>query len=261
MPKYLIEGNIDFYDELQKSLEPANDHLKPTEGIDKPDEYLCLISQKPLTENYVELECKHKFNYNAIFHDVLNHKKKFNTMEKRTLRLTELRCPYCRNIQKTLLPYIDGYPKVHGINHIDEENVNSLYLKMGFNKGTCCYSDDSQQCDNIFVKIMLTDNKSYCHTHYSQVVYKMIKQKQQKIKDAYMKKKMDALQKKQEEKQKKIDAKNAEKQKKIEENKQLGTCATILKSGVNKGKACGCQVIPNSNGLCNRHYKLQESKI
>ena len=79
MPKYLIEGNINFYDELYKSL----DNSKIEESKEHVNEnHLCLISQKSLTENYVVLECNHKFNYNAIFHDVLNHKKKFNTLER-----------------------------------------------------------------------------------------------------------------------------------------------------------------------------------
>jgi hypothetical protein len=46
----------------------------------------------------------------------------------------------------------------------------------------------------------------------------------------------------------------------MEEKQALGTCVCILKTGVNKGKACGCQVIPNSNGLCSRHYKLSLPK-
>jgi hypothetical protein len=76
-----------------------------------------------------------------------------------------------------------------------------------------------------------------------------------------MKKKLALLQKKQEEKQKKLDEKNAEKQKKLEEKQSLGTCVSILKTGVNKGNACGCQVVnPNSNGLCSRHYKLSQPK-
>jgi hypothetical protein len=259
MPKYLIEGNINFYDELYKSL----DNIKieePKEHVS--DNHFCLITQKPLTENYVELECKHKFNYNAIFHDVLNHKKKFNTMERHILKINEIRCPYCRNIQKKLLPYVDGFSKIHGINHIDEENINSHYLKMGYLKGKCCYKDEKcEKCDNVLVKMMMTHNKSYCYTHYSQVIHKMIKEKQEKMKEEKMKKKMAILQKKQEEKQKKIDAKNVEKQKKMEEKHALGTCKSILKTGVNKGNACGCQVAnPNSNGLCSRHYKLSLPK-
>ena len=260
MPKYLIEGNINFYDELYKSLDNYNEHSQPKEDVGNNN--LCLISQKPLTENYVELECKHKFNYNAIFHDVLNHKKKFNTLERRTLKLTELRCPYCRNIQRTLLPHVEGFPKVHGINYIDEENINGHYFKMGYTRGKCCYQDDKcSKCDNVFVKMMMTNNKSYCYDHYSQVIHKMIKEKQEKIKEEKMKKKLALLQKKQEEKQNKLDEKNAEKQKKLEEKQALGTCVTILKTGVNKGKPCGCQVLnPNSNGMCSRHYKLSQPK-
>lgn len=260
MSKYLIEGNINFYDELYKSLDNYNEHSQTKEDVGNNN--LCLISQKPLTENYVELECKHKFNYNAIFHDVLNHKNKFNTMERRTLKLTELRCPYCRNIQITLLPHVEGFPKVHGINYIDEENINGHYFKMGYTRGKCCYQDDKcSKCDNVFVKMMMTNNKSYCYDHYSQVIHKMIKEKQEKIKEEKMKKKLALLQKKQEEKQKKLDEKNAEKQKKLEEKQSLGTCVSILKTGVNKGNACGCQVVnPNSNGLCSRHYKLSQPK-
>jgi len=192
MPKYLIEGNINFYDELYKSLDNYNDSSKDNkeeETIENENNF-CLITQKPLTENYVQLECKHKFNYNAIFHDVLNHKKKFNTLERRTLKLTELRCPYCRNIQRTLLPHVEGFPKIHGINHIDEENINGQYMKMGYTRGKCCYQDETcDKCDNIFVKIMMTNNKSYCYTHYSQMIHKIIKEKQEKMKEEKMKKK------------------------------------------------------------------------
>jgi hypothetical protein len=108
--------------------------------------------------------------------------------------------------------------------------------------------------------MMMTNNKSYCYDHYSQVIHKMIKEKQEKIKEEKMKKKLALLEKKQEEKQKKQEVKNAEKQKKMEEKLALGTSMTIIKRGINKGKACGCQVIPNSNGLCSRHYKLSLPK-
>ena len=259
MPKYLIEGNINFYDELYKSL----DNSKIEESKEHVNEnHLCLISQKSLTENYVVLECNHKFNYNAIFHDVLNHKKKFNTLERHSLKINEIRCPYCRNIQKKLLPHVEGFPKVHGINYIDEENINGQYFRMGYIRGKCSYQDEKcQKCDNVIVKMMLSDSKLYCYSHYSQVIHKLIKEKQEKMKEEKMKKKMAALQKKQEEKQKKLEAKNAEKQKKLEEKQALGTCVSILKTGVNKGKACGCQVMnSNSNGLCSRHHKLSLPK-
>lgn len=258
MPKYLIEGDVDFYGELQKSLN--NPEIEKT-NQDVCDNDLCLITQKPLTENYVELECKHKFNYNALFHDVMNHKKKFNTMERRSLKINEIRCPYCRNIQKKLMPYVEGFPKIHGINHIDEENINGHYLRMGYTIGKCCYQDDKgTKCDYVMVKMMMTNNNSYCYTHYTETIHMIIKEKQEKIKEENMKKKIAALQKKQEEKQKKLDMKNAEKQKKVEEKQALGSCISILKTGANKGKPCGCQVIPNSNGLCNRHYKLSLPK-
>ena len=36
-----------------------------------------------------------------------------------------------------------------------------------------------------------------------------------------------------------------------EQEKKVG-CKSILKTGVNKGKQCGCQKI-NENGFCKRH--------
>ena len=57
MPKYIIEGGINFYDELYKSIcSPSNN-----ENTDN----ICLISNEPLIENFVTLDCNHKFNYLA----------------------------------------------------------------------------------------------------------------------------------------------------------------------------------------------------
>jgi hypothetical protein len=66
---YNIEGNINFYEELYKSLD--------TEDKQDNNDY-CLISNQPLVENYVTMSCGHKFNYQPLFYDILNHKKKFN---------------------------------------------------------------------------------------------------------------------------------------------------------------------------------------
>ena len=73
----IIEGEIDFYAELYKSLD--DDDTKNMEDIN--ENKLCLISKQQLTDNFVELICGHKFNYLPLYKDIVNHKLKFNNME------------------------------------------------------------------------------------------------------------------------------------------------------------------------------------
>ena len=118
MKKYIVEGGIDFFAELYKSLDDDENNNKTEEDNNK-----CLITNKPLTDKFVELSCGHKFNYLPLYNDVLNHKKKFNNMEGNATRLKqdEMRCPYCRKRSTGLLPYYEdlNLPKVCGVNHID----------------------------------------------------------------------------------------------------------------------------------------------
>jgi hypothetical protein len=118
MPKnYKIEGNIDFFAELYKSLD-TDDNME--------DENSCLITNEPLTDNFVKLDCGHKFNYVSLYNDIKNHKQKFNTLEGKgtQLKSNEIRCPYCRFKQNSVLPYHEelGLCKIHGVNYIDPNN-------------------------------------------------------------------------------------------------------------------------------------------
>ena len=111
MASYIIEGGINFNEELQKGNVAITDETN-----------VCLISGEPLKENFVVLSCMHKFNYLPIYYDAVYHKKKSNTLEPKHLKVNELRCPYCRNTQIGLLPYykLPGVRLLHGINWIDE---------------------------------------------------------------------------------------------------------------------------------------------
>lgn len=117
MNKYITEGNINFFDELYKSLDVEDNEHKTEE-----DNNLCLISNQPLTDKFVQIGCGHKFNYIQLYLDVKNHKQNFNLMESNSCRLNidEIRCPYCRKKQKGLLPYYEELGlKDHGVNYID----------------------------------------------------------------------------------------------------------------------------------------------
>ena len=132
MSKYKIEGSIDFFSELYKSLDDE----------DISDENnLCLITSQLLTKNFFIMDCGHKFNYIPLYLDIKNHKLKFNSMEDSSSRLNhnEIRCPYCRKKQTNLLPYYEelGLSKIHGINYINPNytppiSVSSSYKKCEF---------------------------------------------------------------------------------------------------------------------------------
>lgn len=144
MLKYKIEGGLDFFTELYKSLDDSDDEQKLDEETN-----MCLIDNTPLTNKYVEMECGHKFNYIPLYLDIKNHKQKFNGLESSSGRLNqdEIRCPYCRQKQKGVLPYYEelGLEKLHGINYINP-NYKSFNSSAGYYK-TCQFISPNPQFD------------------------------------------------------------------------------------------------------------------
>ena len=104
MNNYVIEGGVNFWDELLKDDE--NDH---------DDSEKCLISDQILVDKHITLTCGHKFNYTSLYNDVVQQKSSSN-MESRSLGLNQFRCPYCRTKQNKLLPSLKGYAVCHGVN-------------------------------------------------------------------------------------------------------------------------------------------------
>ena len=266
MVKYNIEGGLDFYAELYKSLDIEEGEEKTEE-----DENKCLITNQPLTDKYVTMECGHKFNYIPLFNDLVNHKTKFNFMEGTFSKLTtnEIRCPYCRTKQNYLLPYYEefGLAKVNGVNFYDpnlkptypngtyilhkceyqypnpiydistpETSTNSKYLKK-----TCHYHGTKI---NIYNKlkpsepITYDDTKYYCYTHKKEMIknYKL-QQKEKKMlekeNEKNEKKKLKMLEKENKllEKQK-LKAKEKEEKNKAKLLKKKSTSTTITENVV-----------------------------
>jgi hypothetical protein len=263
MSNYIIEGNFDFYKELYESLDDSGNN------IDDSAMQVCLISNAPLIKHFVELECKHTFNYVPLFKDLVNHKTKFSSLDTHRLKVNEIRCPYCRNKQGNLLPYIEelGLPKEHGVNWINMDLMstsNVVDLKLG----QCCWGN-GYECNAIHVLTNGSTNLDYCYYHYKLTAKKLLME--QKLKQ---KMEMKALiaQQKAEEKQKKLDAKNELKAAKALEkaNKKkvavvntgenvilsASLCQVILKSGPRKGQSCGGAV--KLNNCCIRHGKVVE---
>ena len=116
MPKYIVEGNVDFYQSL------FNNMLTVDDDQDEADN--CLITNLPLTDKFVNLSCGHKFNYIPLYNDIFNHKQKFNIMESTisSLKIDEIRCPYCRNKQQGVLPYYEEL----GLNFTESHSTLNL---------------------------------------------------------------------------------------------------------------------------------------
>lgn len=242
MTKYKIEGSIDFFSELYKSLDDE----------DISDENnLCLITSQLLTNNFFIMDCGHKFNYTPLYLDIKNHKLKFNSMEDSSSRLNhnEIRCPYCRKKQTKLLPYYEelGLSKIHGINYINPNytppiSVSSSYKKCEFlilnqnfdasgnniveigeyNGNSNCnvkfykcghLGSQINYCNGITEGDNFADEKYYCWNHKKEVVKKYKKDIKDKANEEIKKSKLKA----------KEDAKNAlilEKQKAKEEKQK-----------------------------------------
>jgi hypothetical protein len=281
MSNYIIEGNFDFYKELYESLDDSDDNNNNdnnnnnnNNNIDESSAQVCLITNTHLTKHFVELECKHAFNYVPLFKDLVNHKTKFSSLDTHRLKVNEIRCPYCRNKQGNLLPYIEelGLPKEHGVNWINMELMstsNVVDLKIG----QCCWGNGNE-CYAIHVLTNGSTNLDYCYYHYKLTARKLLMA--QKLKQKLEAKALAAqvkAQAKAEEKQKKLDAKNELKSAKAIEkaNKKKGSvvantdenvvlsaslCQAILKSGPRKGEACGSAV--KINNCCTRHGKVVE---
>lgn len=208
MKKYNIEGGIDFYSELYKSLD-IEENINKLEA----DDNICLISNLPLTDKFIKMNCGHKFNYNSLYKDLVNHKSKFNNLETTSGRLSnnEIRCPYCRAKQIGILPYYEdlGLPKISGINYIINVNqsykyhtceymtLNNLYDPSGNNpvetadqnNGNCKFLKciyhgsklNSSETNGDLIEYM--QDKSYCWKH-KKLIYKEFKNNQkEKIKE------------------------------------------------------------------------------
>jgi hypothetical protein len=214
--KYAIEGNINFFDELYKSLD-ANESNAKTEI----DDNLCLITHQLLTENFVKLNCGHKFNYEPLFHDILNHKQKYNNMESSQTALTnnEIRCPYCRTKQKGVLPYCEvlPFPKINGVNYHNPNEVshnNNKYPKCEFLTEIIHFNAETDElatakkivkCHKYGFVIggeNYGDTKCYCHYHKMTVIKNYKKAIVLKVKEEKVKETIALKQKVKEEKQK-----------------------------------------------------------
>lgn len=240
MSKYTIEGNINFQEELYKLLD---------EDSENEDE-LCQITGLPLKDKHIVLECKHHFNYDALYKEIYRQKYEFKTYDPQALppkylqkfRESKLdyfiKCPYCRNIQFTILPYYQdlGLKEIYGINSLDKTLPNTIIipnsyscyqpkpsygsdnytykcLGVWFKAGEYCQSinDFGDKCTRKYVAIIPNTQLSYCRYHYREGLQKYKTAEKKKILDcklAAKKEKEDKMN----DKKKLLEEKNAERE-------------------------------------------------
>jgi len=310
MPKYIIEGGINFYEELYKSLD-NNDNNDNNNNTNKEEDNknVCQITNLPLLDHYITLECSHKFNYDSIYKEICNQKYVFRSYSVETLTSSEyqkfkdsgkdyfIKCPYCRCIQFTLLPYYPNsiYKPKYGINSLEktQDDMNFLiksttssqhqytYFGYTFQQGNCCQTvigvknDLPVFCQSKYTSLILEMNKSFCMSHIRAQVkqYKMEKKALEKkqLKEQKQIEKDKAKEQKQIEKDKAKEKKQSIKNIVISQNIQIGEfnetplvavvenkCSVILKSGTKKGQQCASSI--KQDGLCSRHLCLLQKQ-
>lgn len=103
---------------------------------------ICNISNEISDESYIELDCSHGFNYEYIYNEVYRQKCVFNPKETVKLSKYQIKCPYCRNVQNTLLPGRIGYDNILYVNMPKKYRMkkkNCVYVfKGGKKKGLVC---------------------------------------------------------------------------------------------------------------------------
>ena len=274
MVKYIIEGGIDFYDELYKSLDTPE---SPKQS--EPNKEHCLITNEILEQNHIQLLCKHKFNYKPLYNELIYQKKNVSESIQNNIK-----CPYCRTIQEFILPQREGYKLIYGINTLNQTYMppktydNTLYsVAKGYQLGVCDYKVVSSvdpimyvMCGSKYVT-PLGNNKCYCSIHkYNGMQLYWNEQKEKELKEKEQQEQKELKKKeKQEQKEKKEQKKGKKEKTQSEETKLEGiklekenivTCSQILKTGKRKGEVCGCKVTLDTGTICARHMNFEKTK-
>lgn len=138
---YIIDGDADgviegdFFSQLKNMLTQSSED----DAVINEDN-CCLLTKEPLNSVHIKLSCGHKFNYVPIYREVIAQKtiglSPNGYYTSHSLKRNEIKCPYCRNVQDKLLPYLqyDEVKKMVGVNYP---------AKMSMTSQPCTYSANS----------------------------------------------------------------------------------------------------------------------
>ena len=123
---------------------------------------ICLITGMVLDENFIKLQCNHKFNYEALFNEYKNQKN--NSLEINKPLIYQTKCPYCRLITNKPMPIFKPL-----LNNKEYININNsrLIAKYGEIKMFECQhvqkNNKKQCCANAFKSSL----GIFCNKHYN----------------------------------------------------------------------------------------------
>jgi hypothetical protein len=200
----------------------------------------CLLTKEALNDIHVTLNCGHKFNYIPLYKEVVIQKTSagmttngyYNSC---TLRLNEMKCPYCRRVQDKLLPFLnyDNIKRLRGVN-----GPESLCMKVRIcehvetaskRKNTKKKISDSCECNAIHV----VNGAYYCKKHYDQQLQEKEQLQQQEKKEE-----------------------TSSSSTTIEsESENANVCGVIIKTGKKKGLPC------TSSSKCRIHAHLRKNVV
>jgi hypothetical protein len=132
---YIIHGDADgviecnFFTQLKNMLNHSEEASEDAES-ENEDNY-CLLTKEPLQHIHIVLECGHKFNYVPLYREVIAQKtiglSSSGYYTSHSLKRNQIKCPYCRNVQDKLLPYLefDGVRKMVNVNHPAKMSMTS----------------------------------------------------------------------------------------------------------------------------------------
>jgi|TARA_B100000795_G_scaffold269484_1_gene258997 hypothetical protein len=132
MSNLIIKNTQDFNNQLMKML--------CEEDVEEEKE--CLITGEKLESNYVKLACTHTFNYTPLINEIKNQKTHSN-LEVTSLKTYEVKCPYCRGIQKGVIKFDEEFAeKIQGVNwppsKMYKGNICTAVFKSGKRKNETC---------------------------------------------------------------------------------------------------------------------------
>jgi len=213
--KYNIEGEIDFYAELNKNVEDTSNSDDDTNK--------CLITRLPLVDGFVRMECGHSFNYLPLYNELVQQQKPSICGYAKIGRIV---CPFCRHSQQTFLPYNPAFKLVIGVNMYPTKLLKSDTLQLCQETKPCSIDGCSQNAG-----FTLSSSENYCQSHK---LLGLSINKQKAHHEAFLSKKTNS-------------------DMKLDKKTTAGCCTQILKTGIRKGQACACKKVVNGTTLCSRH--------
>ena len=232
---YVIEGDNEAegqsceYDFFNKLKCMTQSKCVGDESINDTDtDNNCLLTKEALNDIHVTLNCGHKFNYIPLYKEVVIQKTSagmttngyYNSC---TLRLNEMKCPYCRRVQDKLLPFLnyDNIKKLRGVNAPESvcmkarmcEHIETANKKK---------KSDSCECNAIH----LVNGAYYCNKHYER--------QQQGQQEKQVEEKVDIC---------------------SVSNEDNNVCGVIIKTGKKKGLPC------TSSSKCRIHAHLRKNVV